>query len=309
MLRSICCFIALTFGTLSLSAQELLLRLGPDVNALVVKRTNVLDPIVKRAKTITNAEMAQQGWMQSSKRVQMEGYLAADKLAKNFEIEINAKVYPTSDLSGSALTRVQSKDSIKLLEVEDAWSRIQIEKEMPIYFQVTTTRAPLKIYVPPFQEAALAAKRTRIAPQGPMATVRPDQLPPKNVAWTGSDNASLAAPSLYKTFNTTSTARAQMRTSPNSSPAPAPAPAPADGRIYRLSGKLIRAISDEAPRYSLRLEDSFGSTVAYVDVSQLYIEDLRQLTNQPVHIHGEVHPLAPNADALVIVARTVRVGN
>lgn len=299
MHRIIGTFIAITFSsTLMLNAQEVLLRLSPDLNAPVIKETDNTDPTVKAARTITNAGLAQQGWMRSSQPIKMEGYLPADKLSKNFEIEINSKVYATSNLQGAAVTRIESSDPIELLEVADAWARIRIEKIMPVYFKLDATRAPLPIYVPPFQEAARAAKKTRVESGGRVGILSPDQLPPENVVWTSATNSSLAT---QTNIPTPTLSQIEMPQTPA-------APAKADGRIYRLSGQLVRAITSEAPQYSLQLEDSVGANIAYVDVSQMYIEDMREFTNQNVHIHGEVRPIEPNSNLIVIIARTIRVG-
>jgi hypothetical protein len=303
MQRIIGTIIAITLGSaLMLDAQEVLLRLSPDLNAPVIERTDGADPVTKAARTITNAGLAQQGWMRSDKSVQLEGYLRADKISKNFEIEINAKVYPTSNLQGATVTRIEAGDPIELLDVQDAWSRIRIEKVMPVYFKLEPTRAPLPIYVPPFQEAARAARATRVESGGRVGTLRPEQLPPENVVWSGTSNTTPAAPRAAAPSSTSTLSQIQM------APTPTAPSIEADGRIYRLSGQLVRAITSEAPQYSLRLENSVGANIAYVDASQMYIEDMRDFTDQNVHIHGEVRPIEPGGDLLVIIARTIRIG-
>lgn len=81
-----------------------------------------------------------------------------------------------------------------------------------------------------------------------------------------------------------------------------------NGRIYRLTGQLVRAISGDAPQYNLHLQDAAGERIAYVDVSQMYIEDIRPYLDRTVFIHGEVKSLEENTELLVVLARTIRVG-
>lgn len=74
----------------------------------------------------------------------------------------------------------------------------------------------------------------------------------------------------------------------------------------QLNGTLIRRLSSFGPRYPIRLESDSGKRIAYVDMSEIFISDLRPYLKQRVAIHGEVHPLVPGSKELVIVARTIR---
>ncbi len=297
-------FIACTLGAgLSLAANDVPIRLNPATEAPVIKRVSKTDPIVKNAITITNAGLAQKGWMRSSDLLMIEGFLAADKLSKNFEIEINAKVFEENDLSGSPITRIQANDPIELLEINEKWAHIRIQKVLPVYFQLGAHRDPLPIYVPPTRANPIKVDTTRFNPNLKVGITRPEALPPENVVWTGTAERVDLPEKPTATPAAPQSTLAQAQDHPHKSTGSAQP----DGRIYRLTGKLIRAINNEAPRYSLQLQDTTGTRVAYVDVSQMYIEDIRSYTNQTVFIHGEVSLIAPDSTQLVIIARTIRI--
>lgn len=76
--------------------------------------------------------------------------------------------------------------------------------------------------------------------------------------------------------------------------------------VRQLNGTLVRRLSSFGPRYPIRLESESGKRIAYVDMSEIFISDLRPYLKQRVAIQGEVHPLVPGSNELVIVARTIR---
>lgn len=74
-----------------------------------------------------------------------------------------------------------------------------------------------------------------------------------------------------------------------------------------LEGHFVRVISRFGPRYPIRLLDEKNKRLAYVDLSNLFIRDLRPYLNNPVKISGEVRPLVPGSEELVIIARTLQL--
>lgn len=294
-------FIVFTLSaTLNLSANDVPIRLNPTTDAPIIKRVSKTDAIVKKAMTITNAGLAQKSWMRSSDLLMMDGYLAADKLSKNFEIEINAKVFAEKDSSGSPITRIQVKDPVELLEVDEEWVFIRTQKELPVYFQLGAHSDPLPNNVPPTRANPIKVDTTRFDPNLKVGIARPESLPPENVVWSDTSTAVTMPAEQALLIATPETTLVQDY------PKKSTGTTQADGRIYRLTGKLVRAINNEAPRYSLQLQDSVGSRIAYVDVSQMYIEDIRLYTNQTVYIHGEVQPITAGSTQHVILARTIR---
>lgn len=74
-----------------------------------------------------------------------------------------------------------------------------------------------------------------------------------------------------------------------------------------LEGQFVRVISRFGPRYPIRLLDDKKKRLAYVDLSTIFIRDLRPYLNQLVKINGQVRPLVPGSEELVIIARTLQL--
>ena len=80
----------------------------------------------------------------------------------------------------------------------------------------------------------------------------------------------------------------------------------ANAPLRNLTGILTREISNTGPRFPIRLKSPTSKRTAYVDMSHLFISDLRPFLGQSVQLIGEVRPIAPGSDDLVIQARTLR---
>jgi hypothetical protein len=74
-----------------------------------------------------------------------------------------------------------------------------------------------------------------------------------------------------------------------------------------VEGQFVRVISRFGPRYPIRLLDDKKKRLAYVDLSKIFIRDLRPYLNQLVKINGQVRPLVPGSEELVIIARTLQL--
>ncbi len=81
----------------------------------------------------------------------------------------------------------------------------------------------------------------------------------------------------------------------------------ADSPLRNLTGTLVREISNTGPRYPIRLKSSEGQRIAFVDMSHVFISDLRPFLKQTVQVIGEVRPLVPGGEELIIQARTIRI--
>ena len=81
----------------------------------------------------------------------------------------------------------------------------------------------------------------------------------------------------------------------------------ATSQVRQMNGKLVRRLSNFGPRYPIRLRNEKGNRLAYVDMSHFFIHDLRPYLDQQVSIQGEVHPLVPGSQELVVVVRTLRI--
>lgn len=76
-----------------------------------------------------------------------------------------------------------------------------------------------------------------------------------------------------------------------------------------LTGKLVRKINSFGPRYPIRLESTSGKRIAYVDMSHLFVNDLRPYLNHEVFIRGEISPIVPGSGELVVLARSIRIAD
>ena len=81
----------------------------------------------------------------------------------------------------------------------------------------------------------------------------------------------------------------------------------ADLPLRNLVGTLVREMSHTGPRFPIRLKSATGQQTTYVDMTQLFINDLRPLLNKKVQIIGEVRPVVAGSQDLIIQARTIRL--
>jgi hypothetical protein len=81
----------------------------------------------------------------------------------------------------------------------------------------------------------------------------------------------------------------------------------ANSQLRTLNGTLIREISNTGPRFPIRLISQSGQQRAYIDMSHIFVSDLRPYLNKPVQIIGEVMPNVAGSQDLIIQARTIRL--
>ncbi|MGC6424623.1 MAG: hypothetical protein ACON4O_06505 [Lentimonas sp.] len=175
----------------------------------------------------------------------------------------------------------------------------------PVIEQIGEKRNPLPINIPPVEEYTSPSKAatTHFKHKLKVDATRPDQARTERPASAGSfipTNNLVSEPTPKTPKPATAMVRKPAGRENNSLNLP-------DARIYRLSGTLTRAIDTEAPRYSLHLHDMDGKRIAHVDVSQMYVENIRPYLDQKVSIHGELHLEEAVSSSLVIIARTIRI--
>ncbi len=309
MQRLIALFIALTISTaLSATAKDVLLRLSPSADALVIARVPHTDDTVKNAAQLADPFKAQYGWFKSNHRSNWEGYLPSANVSKNYEIKLGTPIFDNANLIGIALTQIEGDDQIEILQVADVWTKVRVQKTLTVYFQriVAPTPAPrlakpvtqlqpLPVYVKPQFDPSLGVGSTK-----------PEALPPENVVWVSAPHTPITV-SKPEPSNAPQPPTSLDYSYSETAPATLPSSDFTSGRIYRLSGILIREIDNNAPRYALKLKNDLGQLVAYVDMSQLYLEEIRPYLDQNVYIHGEVNPIELNSQLPVITARTLRI--
>lgn len=118
-----------------------------------------------------------------------------------------------------------------------------------------------------------------------------------------------ASPKPAHSKNTAAQSIIPQETAPNNRMAPTRPDQERSEVTRTLEGQFVRLISRFGPRYPIRLLDDKKKRLAYVDLSHLFIRDLRPYLNHPVKISGEVRPLVPGSEELLIVARTLQLVN
>lgn len=140
------------------------------------------------------------------------------------------------------------------------------------------------------------------APAEDVGNIRPEALPPENVRWRAPDDRTRQRPPPGDSAESivVEPTRDDTRARPSQ-------PGPQPGTPTRiLTGTLVRKITARGPQYPLRLRGDRGR-LAYVDMSRLYIGDLRPYLDRKVRISGELRPLASGGSELVLHARTIRI--
>lgn len=299
-----------------LQAQDVILRLEADSDAPPFARLNAADPAINNAAPVLDAAKADAGWRWTEYRADLKGYVATGSLSKSLEVDRGARILAAPDRDAPLLTHAEAGDQFSLLSTDDQWAAVRFKKEVPVYFNLQSLSGSLPTAAPtPAKKVAPAPEAPEPAPRStalrrsqsfdpntPPARLNPQELPPENVAWSGAADAvgSVLAP-----------ASGSIVVPPAETAAPETPRAPQIGagtptRAY--VGQLVREISSSGPRYPLRLHVS-GRRVAYIDMSQIFISDLRPYLNRNVYIRGEVMPVVPGSRELIIVARVIRLAD
>lgn len=294
-------------STAALHAQDVILRLAPSEAAPIVARIGWNAPEVQAACPALEADKARSGWKWIEHTTTLDGYIPTSSLSKNFEIELNTHVRAAPKASAPLLTRVQANDRIQITASNDQWSTVRIRKAVPVYFREHTLPMHTADQVPGH---ALPA-RTSINPYAKTTNINPKAMKPENVKWR-------AAPaSANDPVRPQRQELIQRRAQPSSimtgsadlqeSELPQAPKVASNAPIRNVNGILVREITNSGPRYPIRLITRSGQRIAYVDMSHVFISDLRPFLSKYVQIIGEVRPVVPGSQDLIIQARTIRI--
>ena len=291
----------------ALHAQDVILRLAPTESAPIVARIDSHTPAVASARPVLEADKARAGWKWIEHTTTLDGYIPTSSLSKNFEIALNTHVRAAPKPSAPILTSVQADDRIQITASNDQWSTVRFRKAVPVYFRVQALPTHTADQVPGH---ALPA-RPQIDPYAKTTNIDPDKLAPENVKWRAAP-AGTPDPVLPKKPPPT-----QRRAKPtsimtgsadlNESELPQAPEVASNAPIRNVRGILVREITHSGPRYPIRLKTPDGKRIAYVDMSHVFISDLRPFLTKPVQIIGEVRPVVPGSQDMIIQARTIRL--
>ena len=174
------------------------------------------------------------------------------------------------------LTMVTEGDAIEIVGDRGEWVEVRFDKPVPVYFRK-----------PPASATRQAAR------EQPVEVPATAETPPPAAEADGQEEAPEEAVVVAPPQ------RAQAQ--PPRQPEP-----PAGTPMRSLAGTLVRERgSADGPRFTLSLRRD-GRRLAYVDISRLFIRDLRPYLDEEVIVMGEVSSISPGGTQLVIHARTLR---
>ena len=256
--------------------------------------------------------------------------MPSNAVGKNFAIAAGTPVHRQPRHNADIVTSVKLDDKFKIIDADDRWTRVEVTKVIPVYFSrlpqlgltslsdinptpATEARPLFGNTVEHQDSAANNRTKSQYNPDAKVGQRMPSELPPENVAWRSASSAPATTHASERAFQHAAKARpddiivstdiAPQRLAPQAPDLTAAIP------TRTLSGKLVRKLSGFGPRYPLRLVSSSGKRIAYVDMSHIFISDLRPYLGQEVYLSGEVRPLVPGSRELVVFARTIRLFN
>lgn len=298
------------------SASDVLLLLEAKDNASIIARVDSADPAIAAASAVLDTKKGARDWMWTEYTTTIEGYVPTESLSKNFDIAPDTFVRSSPNTRANVLTLAEADDRFEVLASNGDWATVRFRKAIPVYFlknglnRITDTATTSAPPTPQSQPRPKRPSKLRIDPDAKVANLSPGTLPPENVIWSSAPTSAVEPVTTASEPETAPIKQAAIMVAPTefiASGTPR-SPKPALGTPTRtLTGKLVREIHSFGPRYPIRLKGSSGRRLAYVDMSRIFINDLRPYLDKTVYISGEVHPIVPGSPDLVILARTIRI--
>jgi hypothetical protein len=292
-------------GASNAQCDDIILRLTPSEDAAIIAKIDASTSAAQTARPVLEAQKARQGWKWLEHTTTLDGYIPTSSLSKNFEIAANTLVRTAPSNDAHVLTSTQSNDRFTVTASNDQWSTVRFRKAVPVYFREHSLPTYTANQVP----GPAVPKRPNIDPNAPVAHMDPDALAPENVKWSaapiGTPDAVLPQRPQLEPGKPSSIMIGTPQV--EASELPRSPELKADSLIRNLTGLLVREISNTGPRQPIRLKSPSGQRIAYVDMSHVFISDLRPFLGNSVHIIGEVRPLVPGSADLIIQARTIRI--
>ncbi|ADE54341.1 hypothetical protein [Coraliomargarita akajimensis] len=292
----------------TLSAQDVMLRFHPDAAATIVGRVDANHPAFSRGQAVRDPELAAAGWFWTELKASFSGYVSTEGLAKDFSVATGTLIRSKASNQASVLTVVEKNDRIFANASDESaqWSQVEFTKAVPVYYLHSELPSTTALDTP---RTALGGNHAEPAPQ-PIAAPYKRRINNDN-----SFTINRSGPvQVYETV-----------TPPPPAPAAKPKPAeplpesimverresptsnsqPLELGMQTLSGHLKRNRQSTENSYSLQLK-TLGYQDAFVDISGIFISDLRPFLDKPVIINGKVESLSPGSDIRVIRAQSLK---
>ena len=273
MMTDMKCFttilLLLLSGLLPIQAKDIMLLLAPEEGAPVVARIHANDPTIQDASNVLSHQPGNTLWRWMDYPVTLTGYVSTNAVGKNFAIADGTLIRNKQSSTSRILSIKETGDEFLVFESNDKWTKIQVTKEIPVYFNQLNHLSPTKL-----GEIKEVTKMT------------PDSLGSR-------ESTGIVVPIDKQTRRSVPKSPGEEFSSPTRT----------------MVGKLVRRIKNYGPRYPLRLLSPSGERIAYIDMSRIFINNLHPYLNQQVYISGEVRPLVPGSRELILFARTIRLSN
>jgi hypothetical protein len=289
-----------------LNGGDIILRMAPSAEAAIITKIDAHSLLMQSTHAVEEVNQAQQGWKCLEYSTIIDGYMLNQRLSKNCDAAPNSLVHLEPNEHSHVLTTIQRHDKFEIIAYNDTWSTIRAHKTVTAYFNSLAISKDARDQVP----THALAQRLKIEPNVKIGQLAPNALKPENIKWHA---AALGTPTPILAKKVQPTERMQpgiIMTGPadqQKSELPQRPDVDANSPLRNLAGTLIRETSQLGPRFPIRLKSPTGQQTTYVDMSQFFINDLRPLLNQKVHIIGEVRPVVTGSQDLIIQARTIRL--
>lgn len=289
-----------------LNGNDVILRLAPSAEAPIIAKIDAHSSLMQSTRAVQESDKAQQGWKCVEYSATLNGYILSQRLSKNFDAAPSSLVHLEPNQHSQVLTTIQRHDRFEIIAHNDTWSTIRFHKTMPVYFNSLAIPNYTADQVP----AHALAQRLKIDPNAKVGQLAPNALRPENIKWHA---APLGTPTPILAQQAPPTDRVQPSSimtgaaDQQRSELPQRPEFDANSPLRNLAGTLVREMSQTGPRFPVRLKSPTDQQTTYVDMSQLFINDLRPLLNQKVQIIGEVRPIVAGSQDLIIQARTIRL--
>ena len=249
--------------------------------------------------------LAEQGWQQTTVTSSYTGYLPAEELGKNFFVPPGSIIRVDPDPQAPALTTCEPYDHMRVsgLSQNRNWAIVRFTKAVTVYYAIHERPETVAIDTPRPQH------KPKLQSNKPAVNIMPDSLEPESAVWIPGGEPLQYKPSSAPAANLVverPPGSSAIMVQPSEQQALSPA-ASEDATIVRnLAGILQRERGSEPAHYPLRLYQG-NKCIAYVDMSGIFVSDLRPYLAQKVLIQGRTRRLGPDKQATVIQARSIQL--
>ena len=284
--------------SLNAEASDVLLHMAADSNATVIGRIPHTHKAFKSGIPVSNTSKASDGWHQTTFKTTYKGYVPTDELGKNFSVQPGTRVLVNPTKGAPVLTSCEEDDRIIVSSISDdrAWATVRFNKSETAYYLLSELPHTVAIDSPRPQQANIS----RLEPNKPVVNVDTHRK--------GRETSVSIPEGTITGYTPIGPTDLVATTEDNSTPSNQTEQISTNAVIRNLVGTLQRERGQAPASYPLRLYNG-NKRIAYVDMSDIFISDLRPYLNKEVLIQGETRPLNAESTESVIQARSIQLTN